>query len=39
MKQSNQYQNFQVAKLDLINGIDAYAKLYAIKVKLDQLKN
>lgn len=38
MEYNNQYKDSRVAKGDLVDGIDAYAKLYAIKVKLDKLE-
>jgi len=39
MEYNNQYKDSKVAKGDLVDGIHAYAKLYAIKVKLDKLAN
>lgn len=39
MKYNNQYQDSHVARGDLVDGIHAYAKLYAIKLKLDKLVN
>lgn len=37
MKYNNQYKDSNVAKGDLVDGIHAYAELYAIKIKLDKL--
>ena len=39
MKDNDQYKDSHVARGDLVDGIHVYAKLYAIKVKLDKLEN
>lgn len=39
MKYNDQYKDSHVARGDLVDGIHVYAKLYAIKVKLDKLEN
>ena len=36
---SGKKPNFDDIKADVIQGIEAYSKLYAIKVKLDKLAN
>jgi len=37
MRLNGQYQDSHIAKIDLVDGIQAYAKLYEIKVELDKI--